>query len=202
MFSVSDLILQPVLNSFGPSAIAGNSAANSIGNLIYAFCAAISSAMVTYMGQNIGAKNIKRVRNSFLHSVWLTALIASSGFIVYIFGRPLLSLYLPGDPAAIEAGILKMKYSLLFFIILQLNPILSNAIQTFGHSIITMINSIISVFIFRFVWVYLIFPQFGTLENYFLSFLVSESMQLIISVFAFWIVYKIQKKKINQVQVR
>ncbi len=65
IFSVSNVIIQSSINSCGSDAMAGNSAAGSIENLEYVAMGAFYHAILTFMGQNIGAKKFDRIKKGY-----------------------------------------------------------------------------------------------------------------------------------------
>ncbi len=65
IFSVSNVIIQSSINSCGSDAMAGNSAAGSIENLEYVAMGAFFHAVLTFVGQNIGAKKFDRIKKGY-----------------------------------------------------------------------------------------------------------------------------------------
>ncbi len=94
IFSLSNVIIQSSINSCGSDAMAGNSAAGSIENLEYVAMAAFFHAVLTFVGQNIGAKKFDRIKKGYwigfgaagVFGVVLSAVIvALSPFLVKIY---------------------------------------------------------------------------------------------------------------------
>ena len=121
-----------------------------------------------------------------------------SSVSLYSFGEHALALYLPDSPEGIEFGLSRMKFVLLFYVIAATYSIFVSALQAFGYSFIPMMNSIITVLVFRVLWLELIYPRLDavkhTIDNVFLCYTISWSLSLIAHFTMFMIVYTRYKK--------
>ena len=162
LYPLANLQIQSAINLHGAAAIAGNSASTTVESLSGApLNAAFASTTTVFMGQNIGAHKLDRVKRSFwicLAVSTLSCLVVS--IVVYLTGRFWLSLILPNDPAAVEFGKIRMFFVLLFYAVAAANGVLSHAIQAYGHATYSAIVSIFSVFGFRFIWMWFVYPFF------------------------------------------
>lgn len=195
LYNIANIQIQSAINSYGTAAMAGNTAAISIEGWVGSFTNAIAATTMAFVGQNLGAKKPDRVKKTILYS----ALIAVSlGFILgdgfFLFGKQFLGFYLPGEPEAIEYGYVRMHYILALYFIAAFSGVIGNSIAAFGYSILSMMNSIFSVLILRFVWMFLIYPHFKTIHNLYLCFSVSWVISMIINIVMFAIIYKKYKK--------
>ena len=194
LFSLSNLQMQTELNSYEELAIAGNAAASSIEGFVGAITGGFNAATVPFVGQNIGAGNKERVRRSITCCAVLSfscALIISLS--LFSLAEPLLSLYLPEKPEAIEYGIARMKHVLLFYGIAALYNTFVSAMQAFGYSFIPMLNSILTVLVFRIFWLEFIYPPLDaanrSINNLFVCYTFSWTLSLIAHTTMFIIVY-------------
>ena len=106
IFQFANLFVQVGVNSFDAVIVEGNSAAT---NAVYDVMAAFYTACASFMGQNYGARNKKRVRNSYIISLAYSFGIGMvMGITLNIFGRPFLSLFTK-DSAVIDAGMLRLN---------------------------------------------------------------------------------------------
>ena len=184
LFSLSNVQMHSLINSFGSAATAGNAAATNLESLVSCVSSGVIAATVPFVGQNIGADNKRRVWQSIC-CCW--ALAASLGLVLgfgsYYLRSELLKLYLPDGGAAISYGASRMAYVARFtFISASLN-VFSSALQAFGYSFLPMINSIMTVFVFRMVWVSFIYPPLDainhTINNVYLCYTFSWLLSLI-----------------------
>ena len=104
MFSVSNIIIQSSINSFGTAVMSGSSAAQSINGFQYVLLAGVSQATVNFVGQNYGAQQYDRVKQVRKISVLYSSLfgLASAG-IIMLFKTQLLGIYITDSQEAIDA---------------------------------------------------------------------------------------------------
>ena len=166
LFSLSNIQMHSLINSFGSAATAGNAAATNLESLVSCFCNGIIAATVPFVGQNIGSGNKKRVWQSILCCWGLAALFGFVlGYASYFMRSELLALYLPDSVDAIICGSSRMTYVARFTFISASFNTFASALQAFGYSILPMINSIMTVFVFRVVWVEFVYPPLDAISH-------------------------------------
>ena len=174
LYPLANLQIQSAINTFGVSAIAGNSASSTIEGIPSAFSGSFGSTATVFMGQNLGAGQQKRVRQSFLYCIGISCAIGLVlSTCIYLTGSFWLSFFLPGDPEGIEFGKIRMIFVLMFYPIACANGVLSAAIQTRGYALFTSLSSVLCVCGFRLVWMTFVYPQFGTFHMLMACFTVS-----------------------------
>ena len=202
--SVSNMILPfanlqivSAINSFGVDAVAGFSASSSAGSIIGAIAAGFGSATTTFMGQNIGAKNVDRVKKSFWYSLGLNVLISGAlGVLVFLSGRLWIGLIIGFDAtAAIEYGMIRMFYVTLFMFISAANRSFNGALQAFGYPFLTSVSNIVFSLGFRILWMQLIYPKSPTFSMINACFTVSWTLNMIFYGIFFAFVYTRYVKK-------
>lgn len=195
LYSISNLQIQSAMNAYGPDAIAGNTAASTLEGLASSFTGAFGVASLAFVGQNIGAKNKVRVKNTIALCL---AIGFGFGFVLgvglYIFGKPALSLFIPGEYEAIRYGMVRMKYVLLFYGIAAVNNVLINTLQAFGCSFIPFCTSIVTVLLFRVFWMFFIYPLSVTIDNLYFCYTCSWTLAMIAHTTTFILVYRRYKK--------
>ena len=188
MYPIATLQITSTINSFGSECVAGGSAATNVEILTSSLFSAFATALITFMSQNIGANNRKRVEGTILRCAILSVAIASVGPIIYFFfGEAVLSLYIPGDELAIFYGMKRMQYVLAFQMIAALNGVFGSAVQAFGHPFLSTIESVITVLAFRVFWMNFIYPHYETIDALLFCFTCSWILHLILisATFAF-----------------
>lgn len=181
LYSVSNIIIQSTVNSFGAMAIAGNTAALSLEGMVHAAFGAFGLAVVSFVGQNHGAKRYKRV----VRCIWLCLMcgfvtFAVLGGIEFIFKRQLLGVY-NSNPTVIEWGVLRMNYQLTFYFLVAGIDILVGALRGLGHSLGPTIISLLGACAFRVFWVFFIFPLDPRMENLMISYPVSWALVFVVT---------------------
>lgn len=164
IISLSGLIIQVLINRQGATFIAGYTAANKYYGMMEMAAIAIASAMLTYSGQNYGARQYTRIKNGIKSSLIICAIISSIvTLIMIVFGKPLLSLFISAKPP--EKGLIEnFAYQFLLFLscplfILYVHHALRSILQGVGD-IMTPIMSGVVQLIFRvgggFIFTYLL----------------------------------------------
>ncbi|MBR2508984.1 MAG: MATE family efflux transporter [Lentisphaeria bacterium] len=188
LFSVSNIIIQSTLNSFGWQAIAGSTAALSIEGIVHSTFTAFVLAVVSFVGQNHGAKKYKRI----MKSIWL-CMGSTIGIavilivIVSIFKRPLLAIFNP-DPEVIEWGCVRMNCQFVFYWLLGLMEIITGSLRGLGYSFWPTVVTLMGACVFRVIWVFTIFPYFKSMENLMLSYPVSWAIVSAVNGFMLFII--------------
>ncbi len=199
LFSISNVIIQSSINSFGSIAVSGNSAAGNIEGFVYMSMNSYSQTAVNFTGQNHGAGKFDRLKKIMiicLVSVFCTGFLL--GLLVRIFGKPLLSFYIPGDKEAISYGLIRLTYICIPYFICGLMDVTTGLIRGIGCSVLPMIITIAGVCGMRIVWIYTIFqiPKYHTLQNLYLSYTISWSLTFVTELIVFLVLLrKLRKKK-------
>lgn len=178
LFPLTNVQIQSAINSFGATAIAGNTAAIQYETIVGTAGAAIGAAALTFIGQNLGARKKDRVFRSFLYTCLLSLTVTSVlAFGIYAFKEPLLSIFVAGDVSAITRGAVRLKYVALFYIIAQLP--LSSAIQSFGHPTLQTAINVASVLGLRTLWMQVFYPMNPTLDMLYVCYPISYIVNLL-----------------------
>jgi len=198
MFSVSNVLIQSSINSFGSIAISGNSAAFSIEGFVYIAMNAFHQAGMNFTGQNFGAKlyaRIQRIRWICLGCVTATGIILGWG--IYFFARPLLSVYISDSPEAIEFGVLRMSYICIPYFLNGLHDVMTGIIRGMGSSTAPMLISIFGICVTRIIWINTIFrlAQYHTLGCLYLSYPISWILTFVMQTICFTVLFRRLKKK-------
>lgn len=175
LFSLSNVVIQSAVNSFGKIVIAGNSAAANLEGFVYVAMNAFHQSAITFISQNVGAEKYRRVNRIIFISIGsVTAVGIILGGGVTIFGEYLLKIY-SSSPDVIDAGMLRLKYICAVYFICGIMDVLVGILRGLGKSITPMIVSLMGACVFRLVWVYTIFQieQFHTIETIYLSYAIS-----------------------------
>ncbi len=173
VFSVSNVVIQSSINSFGSAAMAGNGAGSSVSNFIYAGMNSFYQTCLTFSSQNMGAGKIERVRKTLilcLLYVAVTGIVLGWGSV--FFGRQLLSLY-THDPEVMDYGMIRLRYICLPYFLYGMMDVMVGSLRGMGSSVAPMVVSLLGVCAFRLLWVYTYFQNHPTFEDLFLSYPVS-----------------------------
>lgn len=179
LYPFANLQIQSAINSFGVSAIAGNSASSSLEGIFCSFANAFSSTASVFIGQNLGANQKDRAKQALRQCLVIGCSIgAVLGITIYCTGDFWLSLFLPDDPAGIEYGKIRMLYVLLFMSVSCARGVYASALQNHGYVLFTSLGNILGVFGFRLFWMWCIYPLFSTFHMLMSCFLISWTLVL------------------------
>jgi len=179
LFSFSNVIIQSSVNSFDKIGVAGNGAAATIDGLIYIALNSFYHASLTFSGQNLGARQIKRVKKTCYYCLALVLIIGVPLCLVtYVFGEPLLNIFLPDSGADNKAEIIafgmeRMLYTTLTYFLCGLMEVMSGMLRGLGASTTSMVVSLIGACAMRVVWVYAIFNNVRTPGSLYISYPIS-----------------------------
>ena len=123
LVSLSMMMMQGLVNSYGKVLVAGYTAATKIDTLAMLPNLNFSNAMSSYTAQNIGAGRYDRVRQGLKASLFMVVVFSLLiTVIIFLFGDQLLSLFLdPGDTSgALGCGLTYMHTVSLFYILMGL----------------------------------------------------------------------------------
>ena len=193
LFSISNVLIQSSVNSFGDIFMSGNAAAGNIEGFAYVSINAFSQTAVNYVGQNVGARQYKRVGR--IVGICLACVVVvglTVGIIGYSLGEQLLSIYITDSPEAIAYGMIRLSYICLPYFLCGLMDVSTGALRGMGASIAPMVISVLGVCGLRVAWIYTVFqiPQFHTPQCLYLSYIVSWSATFLIQIIAFIRIYR------------
>lgn len=178
IFPLANLQIVSAINSFGVDAVAGNSAAASINNINHAVTESFGITTMTFMGQNIGAKQPERVRRSLIYCLLFSVGIGGTmGFLVHLTGEFWLGLVLgSSSKLAIEYGMIRSFWVTQFVFLSATNAVLSHALQAYGYPFFSSINSVVFTLGFRILWMQGLYPQSPTFSMVMICFTVSWAL--------------------------
>ncbi|MBQ3504828.1 MAG: MATE family efflux transporter [Oscillospiraceae bacterium] len=201
LFSISNVLIQSSVNSFGDVFMSGNAAAGNIEGFVYVIMNSFHQTAVNFIGQNVGAQQYDRVKKTLgccLGCVCVAGLAA--GILGYGFGPQLLSIYITDSAEAISYGVLRLSFVCLPYFLCGLMDVSTGALRGMGASLEPMIISVLGVCGLRIGWISTIFqiPAFHTPQCLFLSYPVSWVITFAAQMLAFRRVYRRHLQRIGQ----
>ena len=173
VFSLSNVVIQSSVNSFGSIVIAGNAASSNVGNFVYQAMNTFQQAITCFAGQNIGARKPRRIVSAMkVCMFWAVSFGLVLGMLSCVFGTQLLSLF-SADPAVIAAGMERQIIVCAPYFLCGMMDVMTGALRGIGYSLLPMIVSILGACAFRLFWVFTVFAAYPTLPCLMLSYPVS-----------------------------
>ncbi len=190
VFSLSNVVIQSSINSFGSVVIAGNAAAMNVGSFIYQAMNTFHQAVTCFASQNLGARRPGRINRTVgVCLFWAFVFGVVTGVGSCVFGTPLLSLY-SSDPAVIAAGLERLYIVCGPYFICGVMDVMTGALRGIGYSVLPMVISLLGACAFRILWVVTLFKTYPTITCLMLSYPVSWALTFIALILAFAVVFK------------
>ena len=164
VFSVSNVLIQSNINAFGPEVVAGSSAAANIEGFVYVAMNSLYQTAITFVGQNIGAGKIERVKKIAFITVAVVAVTGGVlGMFCTIFKEQLLSIYVHETDKAVEAlvmqaGMTRVSIMCAPYFLCGVMDALCGVVRGMGKSLLPTLVSIFGSCLLRIVWIYTVCP--------------------------------------------
>ena len=195
LFSISNVLIQSSVNSFGSIVMSGNTAAGNIEGFIYTSMNSVAQAALSFTGQNYGAQKYKRI-DQVLGTCMLLAGFSGAllGNLAYLFGEPLLSLY-TNNSLEVVYGMNRMQIIATTYFLCGFMDTLSCTMRGLGMSVLPTIISLTGACLFRILWIYTVFAAHHTQFTLYISYPISWFLTSAAYVVCYFIV---RKKKFAQ----
>ena len=198
LFPISNMVVQSSVNSLGAAVVAGNVTAMTIESYSWALNGAFSQAMVSFVSQNFGAKNIKRCEKA-IWQIIITGILVSGIFniIMYLFADPLISIFTT-DPFLASIAKYRIAYMYLSFATGLIMDNTASALRGFGYAVAPTVVSVLGVCVFRILWLKTAFVK---LREYWAILIVYPISWIIVSIgviiLTVVVIRKYEKAQIN-----
>lgn len=190
IFSISNVLIQSSVNSFGSIAMAGNTASANIEGFVYTAMNAIYQTNLSFTSQNVGAKRYGRVnRILFICLGTVTAVGFVLGIGAFAIGTELLGIY-SSDPQVIHYGMLRLSIICTTYFICGWMDTMVGSMRGMGYSVLPMIVSLTGACGLRVIWVFTIFAHYHSLTSLYISYPVSWLLTAAAHMFFYRRIYK------------
>lgn len=196
LFSISNILIQSGINSFGSVVMAGNTAAGNLEGFVYMGMNSIYQTSLSFTSQNMGAKQYDRVKKIFWTCVGVVIGVGLFlGVGAWLFGDKLLRLY-TSEPEVIKYGVERLGVVSATYFLCGIMDTMVGGLRGMGYSITPMVVSLTAVCILRMIWIATIFQSIHTLVILYLSYPVSW----IFAAIGHYINYLYAMKKLKKLQ--
>ena len=193
LFSITNVMIQSSVNTFGSTIMAGSSAASNIDGFIYTAMNAVTQTAMAFTGQNMGARKYERIGRILGRCILLVTLVGGTmGVVCSLFRNGLINIYANGDPEVIYWGAQRMLIVALPYFIFGISDTIVGVVRGMGNSTLPMIISIFGVCAFRVLWLYTAFAAEPTFAMLMLGYPVSWAVTML----GQGLCYLLMKKKI------
>lgn len=198
IFSISNVLIQSSVNSFGSTVMAGNTAASNIEGFVYVAMNSLHQTCISFTSQNFGAGKFKRIKMVLINCLIIVAITGLVlGNSAYFFGKFLLSAY-NNEAEVISYGLIRLSIISTMYFLCGLMDVMVGAMRGIGYSILPMIVSLVGACGLRIVWIYTVFVKFRTLDILFISYPVTWTITFLSHLVCYYIVTRKYKDKFRE----
>lgn len=190
VFSISNVLIQSSVNSFGSIAVAGNTAAQNLEGFVYNAMNSFHQTALSFTSQNMGAKKMDRVKKIMwicVGCVTVTGMVM--GFTGLYFAKELLAIY-STDSQVVAYGHQRLLIIFSTYFLCGIMDVLVGSIRGMGYSIMPMIVSLLGACGLRIVWIFTIFAFNRTPDILYISYPVTWTVTLLVHFVCFTVGYR------------
>lgn len=188
LFSISNVLIQSSVNSFGSVAMAGNTAGSNVEGFVYTSMNSVHQTAVSFTGQNLGGKKYDRINKILIECLlFVTAIGLIMGNGAFFFGKQILGFY-SSDPQVVSYGLQRMAVICTFYCICGIMDVFVGSIRGLGYAVMPMIVSLLGACAFRVIWIYTVFQWNRSLHTLYISYPISWALTAGVHAVCFFIV--------------
>ena len=163
-YSISNIIVQSTINSFGADAVTGCGLASRLDVFVWLVVEALGVALTTFTAQNFGARNYERMKRGYHTSLVMTiALVGTLSLLLYVFVDPLARIFI-ADEGVTYYTRLMIHYVAPFYVFYSVVDNASGSIRGSGVSFQPMVLTLFGCCILRIVWLFTVVVTWHTME--------------------------------------
>ena len=191
VFSLSNVVVQSSVNSFGPVVMAGSAASASIEGFVWVSMNAFSQGALTFTSQNVGGGKYSRINRIAVISCGCAALAGLVfGNLAVLFGRELLAVYDP-RPEILEPGMTRLSIVCGFYFVCGFMDCIVGSIRGMGYAVTPTVVSMLGACGLRILWISTVFQMFRSEAMLFISYPVTWGITFV----AHLVCYIIMRRK-------
>ena len=178
--SISSLLIQISIDTFGPAAMAGMVVYAKIEGFLYYPAFAYGMALTGFIGQNLGSGRLDRVEEAMRISrrtaIYGTMTVCA---VLMLLAKPIVAFF-TGDPATLSNALAAVYWTFPFYFLYSLNQVYIGGLKGLGETGIPMASALFAYALFRVLWCQALLPYWYDMaviyNAYNVSFLVSLSI--------------------------
>ena len=185
IFSISNVLIQSSVNSFGSIAMAGNTASANIEGFVYTAMNAVYQTNLSFTSQNLGGRKYSRInRIMYICLAVVTVVGITLGITAVLAGDLLLGIY-SSDAQVLRYGMLRLEIICGTYFLCGIMDCMVGSLRGLGYSVIPMFVSLTGACGFRVLWVFTVFAPYRSLDVLYLSYPVSWAITAIAHMITF-----------------
>ena len=194
IFSISNVLIQSSVNSFGSVAMAGNTAAANIEGFVYTAMNAVYQTSLSFTSQNFGAKNYDRMTKILWYCQGMVIAVGIfMGGGAVLLGPGLLGIY-GSNAQVIHYGMNRLRIISGPYFLCGIMEVMVGGLRGMGCSLLPMFVALTGACVFRVIWIYTIFAVSRTLQTLYISYPVSWTITFL----AHMVCYGIVRRRVER----
>lgn len=194
LFSISNVIIQSTVNSFGSVAMAGIAAGSNYDSYVYTCTNAVSQTSMTFTSQNMGAKKYGNIPKVYSYCLIITVVIGTAGGWLGALCADTITGFFSTDPEVIKIGAARLTQIMPFYVFCSLMDVAGNQLRGMGKSYEPMIVSLVGACGVRLAWIFFALPFSHTLTMLYWAYPISWAATFFAQ-FAFYFIVRKQMKR-------
>lgn len=186
VFSVSNIVVQSAINSLGTVVMAASSAAFNIEVFAYDVFSSFGQACTTFVGQNYGAGRLDRVKKGTWVTLAMGLVYTLATGALLLLGQDAIMHLFTNDETVVFFGEAAMHWFCPFYFLLSILHGLAGAVRGTGASVPPMVVLLVSLCLFRIVWIQWVLPFFPTIDGVFILYPVSWGLGAVLMALYAW----------------
>ena len=186
VISFSNVLVQASVNSYGAAAMAGFAAYMKIDGFNILPVSSISMAATTFVGQNYGAGRLDRVKKGTWVTLAMGLVYTLATGALLLLGQDAIMHLFTNDETVVFFGEAAMHWFCPFYFLLSILHGLAGAVRGTGASIPPMVVLLVSLCLFRVVWIQFLLPFFPTIDGVFILYPVSWGLGAVLMALYAW----------------
>lgn len=132
--SIGNIIIQGLINSYGPGVIAGYAAAVKLNNLVITSFTTLGNGISNYASQNLGANLLGRIKEGFKAGIKMIWIICIPIVLLYLWGTKYLVNFFMNEPSkvALTTGVQFLHIVTPFYFIISIKLIADGILRGTG----------------------------------------------------------------------
>ena len=186
VISFSNVLVQASVNSYGAAAMAGFAAYMKIDGFNILPVSSISMAATTFVGQNYGAGRLDRVKKGTWVTLAMGLVYTLATGALLLLGQDAIMHLFTNDETVVLFGEAAMHWFCPFYFLLSILHGLAGAVRGTGASVPPMVVLLVSLCLFRIVWIQWVLPLFSGIEGIFILYPVSWGLGALLMILYAW----------------
>lgn len=193
VFSLSNVLIQSSINSFGSVAMAGSTAAGNIEGFVYTAMNSVYQTALSFVSQNVGGGKKERIPKIAWECMAIVFIIgAVMGNAAYQLGGSLLGIY-SSDPEVIRYGLARMQMICQVYFLCGMMDVTVGILRGMGYAIMPMLMSLAGACGLIVLWIFTIFRWNRSLFVLYLSYPITWAVTLAAQMICLLVVWKRKK---------